>query len=310
MRDFHFRLEPRWGAAYARSAGPAAAAEIHGSLRPRRERAPDEDVAPALWPRPSDRALGRLARAGRMAWKLCGILLSALLWFHAVFIGVTSILVLCYRWMDPPVTVLMFYRKFETGYSISRPQALRLEDLGRRRRDMLIRVEDWSFYRHHGFDLGAIRDAWKLNEKRGRPVSGASTLSMQTARTLFLVPVKSYLRKYLEAIVTVELEIILGKDRILELYYYAAEWGRGVFGIQAASRRAYGAPVTRISDEKYMRLIALLPSPLRFGPDTLFNHRTLAWRYDYLVDRYMPKPAPTDEAPEALPAASPQPAAD
>ncbi len=231
-----------------------------------------------------------MARAGRFAWKLSRGLFAALICAHASFIAATSVLTLCYKWVDPPATVLMFYRRFENGYRIERPRPVSAKALGRRRIDMLVRVEDRFFYSHRGFDLAAIKYAWKLNEKWGRPISGASTISMQTARSLFLVPVKSYLRKYLEAIVTVELELILGKERILELYCQSAEWGKGLFGMQAASLRFYGAPVTAISDERYIRLVSLLPSPLRFTPNTLFNHRTLAWRYDYLAERYLPKP--------------------
>jgi monofunctional biosynthetic peptidoglycan transglycosylase len=149
---------------------------------------------------------------------------------------------------------------------------------------------------------------------------GGSTLSMQTARTLFLVPFKSYFRKYLEAIVTVELELFLSKRRILELYYSYAEWGKGIFGIQAASYAYFGAPVTRISDENYIKLVSLLSSPLRYTPDTLARNSLLAWRYQFLVNRFL-KPA-EEAAPAAgaaadaagttanpaMPAASPPPA--
>jgi monofunctional biosynthetic peptidoglycan transglycosylase len=208
---------------------------------------------------------------------------------------------LAYKWIDPPATLLMAYRKFANGFAVKPARPVELRDIRPRRREMLIRIEDWNFYRHHGFELAAIKNAYLINARIGRPMYGGSTLSMQTARTLFLLPAKSYFRKYLEAIVTVEIELILGKNRILELYYSYAEWGRGLFGIQAASRAYYGLPVEKISDDQYARLIALLSSPVRYTPQTLRNNRLLAWRYDYLVNRYI---APVKAAEEGKPEAS------
>jgi monofunctional biosynthetic peptidoglycan transglycosylase len=258
---------------------------------------------------------GRAAR--RAAVRILKAAGKAVLYAHLVFILTTSLLVCVYAGTDPSCTVLMAYRKYQSGYALRRPIPVRYASIGKRRRDILIRVEDWTFMSHHGFELAAIKNAARINKEIGRPMYGGSTLSMQTARTLFLVPFKSYFRKYLEAIVTVELELFLSKQRILELYYSYAEWGKGIFGIQAASYAYFGAPVTRISDENYIKLVSLLSSPLRYTPETLTRNSLLAWRYQFLVNRFL-KPAeeaaPSAEAAAgttanpAMPAASPAPA--
>ena len=99
----------------------------------------------------------------------------------------------------------------------------------------MIRLEDYRFYSHHGVDLGAIRDAWMINSSIGRTAVGGSTIPMQLARNLFLTPRKTYLRKYVEALIALEMSLVLPKDRILELYLNVIEWGKGIFGIGAAS---------------------------------------------------------------------------
>ncbi|OQA64068.1 MAG: Penicillin-binding protein 1F [Spirochaetes bacterium ADurb.Bin269] len=151
---------------------------------------------------------------------------------------------------------------------------------------MIIRVEDGTFYQHHGVLPAAIKHAWKLNKNLGKPVYGGSTITMQTARTLFLVPEKSYLRKYLEVIIAFEMEWILGKDRIFELYLNNAEWGKGVYGIEAASYYHYKKSVSKLSTEQAIRLVTLLSSPIKYGPYNLNKNAILAQRYAYLRKRF------------------------
>jgi monofunctional glycosyltransferase len=265
------------------------------------------DASPPAVPEPRGRARDPLPLLVRALSRAARIAALAFLLFHLAFIGFTSLLIAVYRRVDPPVTVLMIARRFGDGFKVRPILPIELEELGKRRRDMLIRIEDWNFYAHNGFDLSAIRGAWILNERIGRPLYGASTLSMQTARSLFLVPVKSYFRKYLEAIVTVELELILPKDRILELYLDTAEWGRGIFGIKAASRLHFGAPLSRISDDQYARLVSILSSPVLHTPYDFGKSRILATRYSNLTRRYLePSPgAPAGASPG--PGTSPEP---
>lgn len=227
--------------------------------------------------------------------------LIAILALHLAYVGITSLALLVYKVANPPGTVLMLYRRVSSGWKIQKPIPLKLRDIPLVVRRMLISVEDGKFYEHNGFDMEAIRRAQELNRKLGRPMYGGSTISMQVARTLFLVPEKSYLRKYLEAIATFELELILSKDRILELYFGYAEWGRGIFGIERASRVYYGTGVRNISADQAARLIALLSSPIKYNPDTLYKSLILRERYAYLVRKYVYSSAAVKEEAE-LPA--------
>jgi monofunctional biosynthetic peptidoglycan transglycosylase len=109
---------------------------------------------------------------------------------------------------------------------------------------------------------------------------------MQTARTIFLVPEKSYLRKWLELIVALEMEAILGKKRILELYFNYAEWGKGVFGAEAAARSHFGLGLASLDRDQSIRLVTLLSSPIRNSPRTLHRNGILATRYRFLTELY------------------------
>jgi monofunctional glycosyltransferase len=225
------------------------------------------------------KALRFLARLGIRTVK-------AVVWAHVWFILCTCLLLFVYKFITPSVTILMFYRKFESGYAIQRPIPVKLSrDIGKWRTRMLVKIEDGNF--HHGIDFAAVKYAYYFNQRVGSARLGGSTLSMQTARSLFLIPVRNYFRKYLEAIITVEAEAILGKNRILELYFSTAEWGKGIFGIQAASKAYYGEKVNNISDERFVRLVSLLASPLRYTPRTLFSSPQLSLRYRYLANRYL-----------------------
>jgi monofunctional biosynthetic peptidoglycan transglycosylase len=237
-------------------------------------------------------------------------LFALVLGIHFVYIAATSLLIISYRHVEPSATVLMAYRAWNSHWKLERPRHIALKRVPKYVQRMLISVEDGNFYSHHGVEIAAIERAYQINSKLKRPLYGGSTLSMQVARTLFLVPVKSYLRKYFELIATLELELFLPKDRILELYFNYAEWGKGVFGIEAAAQHYYGRSVTRLSREESAKLIALLSSPLRYSPKTLERSGILRERYYYLIGRYVSAPAttamPAAPAPEsAAPAALP-----
>ena len=128
----------------------------------------------------------------------------------------------------------------------------------------IIASEDSTFIEHDGFDWQGIRKAREKNEDKGRIVAGGSTITQQLAKNLFLSPSRSYIRKGQEAIITVMLEKLLDKRRILELYLNVIEWGNGVFGAEAAARRYYGIPAAALSQEQAARLAAMTPSPRRF----------------------------------------------
>jgi len=128
----------------------------------------------------------------------------------------------------------------------------------------MIAAEDAKFLEHAGFDWEGIDNAREKNLKSGRVVAGGSTITQQLAKNLFLSPAKSYLRKGEEAIVSVMLEALLPKQRILELYLNVIEWGNGVFGAEAAARHYFGTTAAQLSQEQAARLAAMAPSPRRF----------------------------------------------
>ena len=138
-------------------------------------------------------------------------------------------------------------------------------------------AEDSRFYEHSGFDLIAIREALGYNIGRGELLVGASTISQQTAKNLYLSPSRNPLRKWHELVLTWGLEHNLRKSRILELYLNIAEFGRGIYGVQAAAQVYYGVDVGNLSLVQAAELAASLPSPVRNNPVTRtesFQRRT------------------------------------
>jgi monofunctional biosynthetic peptidoglycan transglycosylase len=128
----------------------------------------------------------------------------------------------------------------------------------------VIAAEDARFLYHEGFDWEAIQTAMQKNEQHGKVVAGASTISQQLAKNMFLSGSRSYLRKGEEAIITWMMERTLSKRRILELYLNLAEWGDGVFGAEAAARHHFGVPASALTAEQAAWLAAILPSPKRY----------------------------------------------
>jgi monofunctional biosynthetic peptidoglycan transglycosylase len=136
----------------------------------------------------------------------------------------------------------------------------------------VVAAEDARFLDHEGFDWDAIQKAIEKNEKRGKVVAGASTISQQLAKNLFLSGERSWLRKAQEAVITWMMERTLSKRRILELYLNLAEWGEGVFGAEAAARHHFGLPAAALGPEQAAWLAAILPSPRRYdrGRETAY----------------------------------------
>jgi monofunctional glycosyltransferase len=125
----------------------------------------------------------------------------------------------------------------------------------------VIAAEDAKFVDHEGFDWDGIQRALERNQKRGKVVAGGSTISQQLAKNLFLSGERSVIRKAEEAIITIMLEAVMEKRRILEIYLNVAEWGEGIFGAEAAARHYYGTSAARLSADQAARLAAMLPRP-------------------------------------------------
>lgn len=142
----------------------------------------------------------------------------------------------------------------------------------------VVAAEDDKFTGHSGFDWEAMRKAHERNVREGEIVSGASTISQQLAKNLFLPSERVWWRKAQEAAITVMLETLLTKRRILEIYLNVVEWGDGVYGAEAAARHHFGVPAAALSPEEAARLAGMLPSPRSYTPqsDTLYLQQRTA----------------------------------
>ncbi|MCA8929452.1 MAG: monofunctional biosynthetic peptidoglycan transglycosylase [Alphaproteobacteria bacterium] len=167
-------------------------------------------------------------------------------------------LTLVYRFVPPPATPLMLLRRAE-GASLSYVWAP-LDAIAPGLPQAAIAAEDNRFCAHFGLDLDAIRTAWE-DHLDGAPLRGASTITQQTAKNLFLWPGRDWLRKGLEAYLALMLEALWPKQRILEVYLNVAEFDDGVYGAEAAARHYFGTSAARLSPREAALLAAILPNP-------------------------------------------------
>jgi monofunctional biosynthetic peptidoglycan transglycosylase len=226
-----------------------------------------------------------------------------------------SILQVLYVRFFPPLTTLTMLERQREAASQGKTTELRrtwvdLEQVSPELIRAVLVGEDDHFYRHHGFDFDQIRKAWNSN-RHGRKIRGASTITQQAARNLFLWQGRSWLRKGLEAYYTVLLELLVPKQRILELYLNVAEWGDRIFGIEAASQRYFKKPAKALNRTEAAALSASLPNPRRYPPtgSTRFQRRRQA-----LILKRMNQPldtgpgrVPDDEAQDDSSDAAPPP---
>jgi monofunctional biosynthetic peptidoglycan transglycosylase len=128
----------------------------------------------------------------------------------------------------------------------------------------VVASEDDKFMEHSGFDWDGIEYALKKNQRKGKRVAGGSTISQQLAKNLFLSPSRSYIRKVEEAVITLMIETLWDKRRILEVYLNVVEWGSGVFGAEAGARNQFGQSAANLSESQAAHMAVMLPSPRRF----------------------------------------------
>ncbi len=185
------------------------------------------------------------------------------------WIVLTAVPVLLMRWWAPFSSAFMLNATLvhfsEKSYQ-SRYQWVDLEKISPNAALAVIAAEDQQFPFHTGFDLKSIREAVRENAHRKRP-RGASTISQQVAKNLFLWNGGGYVRKGLEAWFTVLIELLWPKERILEVYLNVAQFGRGVFGVEAAAQTFWRKPATRLSRTEAATLAAVLPNPIRLRAD-------------------------------------------
>jgi monofunctional glycosyltransferase len=187
-------------------------------------------------------------------------LLRGFAWTLFGWLAITTSLVGALRWLDPPTSSFMLRERMLQGRVQQR--WVDWEQISPQLKIAVIAAEDQTFAQHDGFDFKSINDALAERE-RGDRVRGASTISQQVAKNLFLWPAQSWLRKGLEAYFTMLIETLWSKQRVLEVYLNIAEFGRGVFGAGAASAAFFGKPASRLSAAEAALLAAVLPNPKR-----------------------------------------------
>jgi monofunctional biosynthetic peptidoglycan transglycosylase len=184
----------------------------------------------------------------------------------AAWLAMTVVAVAVLRFVDPPITSIMLQRKSEARRQgdqafVLKQHWIALSQLPDHVALAVLSSEDQRFFMHRGFDTAQIERALG-DHLRGEPLRGASTLSQQVAKNLFLWEGRSFTRKALETYFTFWIELICSKRRILEIYLNVAEFGRGVFGVGAAARYHFDCDAKRLSVEQAALLAAILPSPL------------------------------------------------
>ena len=224
-----------------------------------------------------------MPRRGRVAARLLKWLLVVLL----AWVLITVMPVLLLRWLRPLTSAFMLEAEAEAwaaqdhGYRTDF-KWVSLEQISPHAAIAVIASEDQLFPFHAGFDFDSIREAVRESE-RGRRLRGASTISQQVAKNLFLWPGHSFVRKGLEAYFTVLIEGLWPKERILEMYLNVAQFGNGIYGVQAAAERFWHKPARRLSSEEAALLAAVLPNPLRLRADR--PSRYLLSRRDWILDQ-------------------------
>lgn len=190
------------------------------------------------------------------------------------------------RFVPPPTSAFML----QSPYPVQQ-HWVALDSLPEHLLLAVVAAEDQRFVQHFGIDMAEISKALEKYDD-GDGLRGASTLSQQTAKNLLLWPGRSLLRKGLEAMLAVSLELLWGKKRILEVYLNIAEFGKGIYGVEAASQHYYGKPASKLSRNEAVRLVLLLPSPRKRDPHQLtpYLQQRVAWverQMQQLGSRYL-----------------------
>jgi monofunctional biosynthetic peptidoglycan transglycosylase len=185
------------------------------------------------------------------------------------------VIVFIYKWAPVPVTPLMVIRSVEQ-YQVDRQFVCKhdwvpIENISKKLQLAVICSEDQNFLSHNGFDIKAIEKAIEYN-KKGKRVRGASTISQQTAKNVFLWPQRSWLRKGLETYFTFLIELIWTKDRIMEVYLNSVEMGKGVYGSEAASQYWFKKSASKLSQQEAAAIAAILPNPRVYRANPASNY--------------------------------------
>ncbi|HUU40878.1 MAG TPA: monofunctional biosynthetic peptidoglycan transglycosylase [Desulfatiglandales bacterium] len=208
-----------------------------------------------------------------------GITRRIITWFVGwiiILFFVSVGLVLILRWVNPPITAFMVRFKVNAWLHDKTNKTIQYkwvnwDQISPHASLAVIITEDQKFFIHWGFDYESISKAWQRRHRSAR-LRGGSTISQQVAKNLFLWPKKSYFRKGLEVYFTLMIEMVWPKQRILEVYLNVAQFGDGVFGVEAASEKYFKHPAKRLTPYECALLAAVLPNPLRFKVNRPSNY--------------------------------------
>ena len=213
------------------------------------------------------RRTGLLRRA--IQWLVIG---GVLLWLLA------AMMLVAVRWIDPPTTAVHMQRRLQSWIHFKayheRYQFIPLSQISPVLQHAVIAAEDAHFYQHHGFDWKEIEIAAQ-QDLEGERTRGASTITQQLVKNLFFGTSRSFLRKGAEASLVPVAEVVLGKQRILEIYLNVVEWGPGIYGADAACRYHDKTTARNIDRERAARLAAILPAPLKRRPERMNNYSAI-----------------------------------
>ena len=197
------------------------------------------------------------------------IIVTVCLW------SLAALTLLAFKWIDPPTTAVHIQRRVQawihgTPYH-ERYRFIPLNQISPNLQHAVIAAEDARFYQHHGFDWHEIQVAAEDDLEGGRS-RGASTITQQLVKNLFFGTGRSVLRKGAEVTLVPVAELVLGKQRILEIYLNVVEWGPGIYGAESASRNYYGTAARNLDRQQAARLAAILPAPLRRRPERMNDY--------------------------------------
>jgi monofunctional biosynthetic peptidoglycan transglycosylase len=205
-------------------------------------------------------------------------ILKFLLKLIAGFFIITIFFVILYKWVPVPFTPLMAIRYFENPEEPIQHDWVPISKISPHLQLAVISSEDQNFLNHSGFDIKAIEKAIDEN-KRGKRVRGASSISQQTAKNVFLWPQRSWIRKGLEVYFTFMIELFWSKERILEVYLNSIEMGKGIYGAEAASLAWFNKPAVKLSAYEAAAIAAILPNPRQYraNPASNFINQRKNW---------------------------------
>ena len=205
-------------------------------------------------------------------------ILKFLLKIIAGFFIITIFFVILYKWVPVPFTPLMAIRYFENPEEPIQHDWVPISEISPHLQLAVISSEDQNFLTHSGFDIKAIEKAMDEN-KKGKRIRGASSISQQTAKNVFLWPQRSWIRKGLEVYFTFMIELFWSKERILEVYLNSIEMGKGIYGAEAASLAWFNKPAAKLSAYEAAAIAAILPNPRQYraNPASNFINQRKNW---------------------------------